>query len=278
MKRLLPLLLMLALTVTAALADGSGSDIRHQAYDIMLERYGYAPEALQAGEMDSFSDGWIVRFTVPDHPDDTDGLYILFFTRDGVLESVSEPTEQTLPMQVGNDMNAIRNARGNAYDTQSYERLAAFTEKWLPRQDEIAAHLTDPTVELSMLALNARLPDEGAMTYDQARQTALALMTRQPGFTEAFTRMYMIFADGYIQPEGFDHPVWSFFFHLDFERSTRAFEQAFNHDPPLYIILLFDAVDGTLAAEPMVEYRSPRFSPMDYFTRTPAVLAWFEEE
>ena len=279
MKRiLLTALLILCLTMTVALADMTQSDILQEAYALMQSHYGYAPDALQLNQMAGSSEGWAVSFVVINHADDNDGLYVFSFGPSGDLLDVAEPYALTLPMQMDGDMLDVRNTNGKSHDTQSYERLAAFTEKWKPMIDIVAAQMEDPTVERSLLALNARLPDEGAMSYDQARETALRLLAQQPGFSEETARMYLFFIDGYIQPEGFERPVWSFFFYWNSERYGDTLEQAFDNDPPIYICLLFDAVDGTLAAEPIIEYRSPRFSPMDYFARTPAVLAYFTQE
>lgn len=282
MKRmLLAMLMILCLSIPVARADITRDEARERLYEIMRETYGLAPEKLRESQFLRNEGGWIGSFVEIEHPTETDGVYVLQIDRDGKLTDATEPRRLTLMQQINTALQDCSYSPWEERETKGYERLAAFQEAWQPRLDTLAdmAEIRGWTIEVetAMLALHARLPDEDALPYDAALEAARRELASLPGFSEEAAMLYTVFMDGYIQPEGFERPVWSFLFRSGWDNGDML-DAMFGGRQPVYISILLSAEDGTLAEPPMIERIPVRFGIYDMFARTQKVLRYFPKD
>ena len=286
------LIFSVLLTATPALADMTESEALAAVYDICDRFYGLLPEDLVLNQM-GFSEEtavWTVSLTRTDHADNTSGLYVIQLDAEGRLLQIDGPQSRNLAQQIGHDVQLCVDQPNVEEPEHCYVRVAAFKDKWQPLLsllEELAAENGwDISQEMAILRLNPSLPDKDALPYDLALEAALNILANQPGFTLESARMFRVTIDGYLQPEGFDRPLWSFslsphsydgVYDNDavMERYWAALDEAFGGNHPRSITILIDAQTGALAEKPIIVWKSDPFNYLDYFARTPDVLAYY---
>ena len=289
-RRIAALLLIAVMTLTAApaLASITQEEALIEIYDILDRFYGYLPEDVELhqfgfGEENSV---WVASFLLADHGDDSTGLYVIQIDAEGHLLQIDGPRAMNLAQQISHDWQLCVDRPDVEEDTHCYERLAAFYEKWQPLEAVLREGDWDVAQELAALALRPSLPAASALPYDAALEAALEHLAKQPGFDPENARMFRVIIDGYIQPEGFKRPLWSFSLSQHsydgrydddraMERYRAELDKAFDGQPPHSVTILLDAADGTLAEPPIIAWNADAFNYLDYFARMPDMLACY---
>lgn len=285
MKKLLCVLMALGSILLAASALAE-SDAWARIYDA-LERLGYPAEDLQPGQCASDANGTTFSVIIRDHPADEDGLLVGVITPSGDLQILQTPGKIILDRQLETELKACFNR------DDCYLLLPEVCRKYRA----IFATMTEEEIDeqvwplyADVVRLDVRLPEEGAIPWDTAYALALDHLAEQPGWSSEPARMLRLAISAYCVPEDVGRPVYLFYLepHSQFEAaysSDRAYsayhaklEGYFGGKLPCHMCVLVDAMDGSLAAKPTIEFAPIQFNYLEHVVRAPAFLSAMDGE
>ena len=207
-KSLLVLLCAVMLFTAAGMTPARAeTDLWETAFEVLEEKTGLSEEAFIRKQLASSSDGsFSFSVELKEHSEESNGLYIASVEADGTVSYWEEPSDIPWFEQLQTDMKScFRN-------DNCYELLYECKQKWEPILATMTEEEIGDPLYANVIWLPLSLPDEDALTYDQALAAAQEALLTVDGWTEEKTEMYVMTINAFYTPDDIGNTVWFFYF------------------------------------------------------------------